>query len=146
MDICWNNFKTSEKLVLILDFIMLTRQQIVKTIRNLHRRKEPLNITAVKRRHPELIQAVYAGKKQKESTITGKYYLSKGRWRFFILNRGLICQMFGKSKSLNISLLCHLYYLVFYYSFTYFYPEPESIGIASECQHFLISSVFPPFP
>ena len=45
-----------------LDFIMLTRQQIIKTIRNIHRRGEPLNITAVKRRHPEIIQAVYAVK------------------------------------------------------------------------------------
>jgi len=39
---------------------MLTRQQIIKTIRNMHRRKEPLNITAVKRYHPELMKAVYA--------------------------------------------------------------------------------------
>ena len=39
---------------------MLTRQQIIKTIRSLHRRKEPLNITAVKRHHPELMKAVYA--------------------------------------------------------------------------------------
>lgn len=41
---------------------MLTRQQIIKTIRNIHRRGEPLNITAVKRSHPELIQAVYSVK------------------------------------------------------------------------------------
>ncbi|MDO9543414.1 MAG: hypothetical protein Q7J98_13995 [Kiritimatiellia bacterium] len=41
---------------------MLTRQQIIKTIRSIHRQEEPLNITAVKRRHPELIQAVYAVK------------------------------------------------------------------------------------
>lgn len=41
---------------------MLTRQQIIKTIRDLHRREEPLNISAVKRAHPELIQAVYAVK------------------------------------------------------------------------------------
>ena len=60
MDICWNNFKTSEKLVLILEFIMQTGQQIIKTIRNMYRRKEPLNITAVKRYHPELMKAVYA--------------------------------------------------------------------------------------
>jgi len=39
---------------------MPTRRQILKTIRNLHRRREPLNITAVKRYHPELMKAVYA--------------------------------------------------------------------------------------
>jgi len=39
---------------------MLTRQQIIKTIRNIHRCGEPLNITAVKRHHPELMKAVYA--------------------------------------------------------------------------------------
>lgn len=39
---------------------MLSQQQIIKTIRNIHRQGEPLNITAVKRDHPELIQAVYA--------------------------------------------------------------------------------------
>ncbi len=38
---------------------MITKQQIIKTIRNLHRRGEPLNITAVKRNHPELIKATY---------------------------------------------------------------------------------------
>lgn len=41
---------------------MLTRLQIIKIIRGLRRRKEPLNINAVKRRHPELIKAVYAVK------------------------------------------------------------------------------------
>lgn len=39
---------------------MRTRQAIVETIRSLHRRNEPLNITAVKRRHLELMKAVYA--------------------------------------------------------------------------------------
>lgn len=41
---------------------MLTRQQIIKALRKMHCREEPLNITAVKRYHPELIQAVYAAK------------------------------------------------------------------------------------
>lgn len=39
---------------------MLSRQVIIETIRDLHRRNEPLNITAVKRRHPALMKAVYA--------------------------------------------------------------------------------------
>lgn len=39
-----------------------TQQKLVKTIQHLHRRGEPLNITAVKRRHPELMEAVYAVK------------------------------------------------------------------------------------
>jgi len=34
-------------------------QQIIRKIQQLHRRGEPLNITAVKRSHPELIRAVY---------------------------------------------------------------------------------------
>ena len=41
---------------------MLSQQKIIKTIRNIHRRREPLNITAVKRSHPELIQAAYAAR------------------------------------------------------------------------------------
>ncbi|MBI2440866.1 MAG: hypothetical protein HYV35_05790 [Lentisphaerae bacterium] len=41
---------------------MLTKQQILKAIRRMNRRREPLNITAVKRSHPELIEAVYAVK------------------------------------------------------------------------------------
>ncbi len=41
---------------------MLAKQKIIKTLRTLRRRGEPLNITAVKRRHPELIRAVYAVK------------------------------------------------------------------------------------
>ncbi|MBI2440867.1 MAG: hypothetical protein HYV35_05795 [Lentisphaerae bacterium] len=41
---------------------MLTKQQIIKTIRRMSRRREPLNITAVKRSHPELIEAVYTVK------------------------------------------------------------------------------------
>jgi hypothetical protein len=40
----------------------LTKQQIIRTIRRLHRQGEPLNISAVKRRHPELMKAVYAVK------------------------------------------------------------------------------------
>lgn len=39
-----------------------TQRKIVKIIQRLHRLGEPLNITAVKRRHPELIEAVYAVK------------------------------------------------------------------------------------
>lgn len=39
-----------------------TQRKIIKEIKDIHRRKEPLNITAVKRHHPELIQAVYAVK------------------------------------------------------------------------------------
>lgn len=35
------------------------RQQIIRAIQRLHRRGEPLNITAVKRQHSELIKAVY---------------------------------------------------------------------------------------
>lgn len=38
---------------------MLTRQQIINIIRRMHRRGEALNISAVKRSHPELIRAVY---------------------------------------------------------------------------------------
>lgn len=39
----------------------LTSEQnaIVKDIRRLHRQREPLNITAVKRRHPRLLEAAY---------------------------------------------------------------------------------------
>lgn len=36
------------------------QREIVKAIRQLHRQGEPLNIPAVKRRHPELMAAVYA--------------------------------------------------------------------------------------
>lgn len=39
-----------------------TQQKIVGTIQHLHEQGEPLNITAVKRRHPELMKAVYAVK------------------------------------------------------------------------------------
>jgi len=38
----------------------LTKPEIIKTIRSLHRQGKPLNISAVKRRHPELMKAVYA--------------------------------------------------------------------------------------
>src|ERR1035437_4268529 len=41
---------------------MLSKPQIIKAIRGIHRRQEPLNILAVKRYHPELIQAAYAVK------------------------------------------------------------------------------------
>ncbi len=37
-------------------------QQIIRKIQQLHRRGEPLNISAVKRSHPELIRAVYNAK------------------------------------------------------------------------------------
>lgn len=36
------------------------RKEIIRTIRSLHRQSEPLNITAVKRRHPDLIRKVYS--------------------------------------------------------------------------------------
>ena len=35
------------------------QRKIVRGIRELHKAEEPLNITAVKRRHPGLIKAVY---------------------------------------------------------------------------------------
>ncbi|TWU43911.1 hypothetical protein Q31b_14430 [Novipirellula aureliae] len=38
----------------------MNRKQVIQTIRRLHRRCEPLNLSAVKRDHPELVSAVYA--------------------------------------------------------------------------------------
>ena len=38
------------------------QRQVVAAIRDLHRKDEPLNISAMKRRHPELIEAAYAVK------------------------------------------------------------------------------------
>ena len=38
------------------------QRRLVTRIKRLHARREPLNITAVKRRHPDLMEAVYAVK------------------------------------------------------------------------------------
>ncbi len=37
-----------------------TKKEIIREIRQLHSRREPLNISAVKRNHPKLIERVYA--------------------------------------------------------------------------------------
>jgi hypothetical protein len=42
---------------------MLSRRQIVKRIRDLQRRRQPLNISAVQRYSPEVIESVYSRKK-----------------------------------------------------------------------------------